>query len=87
MRGGVNVNIPVDEGRRIAGPSPSVDGNDKLALKNWGRTGYESRDVAMGLRIDNGLKNVAKTYGHRGYLTPTIRESNRVRRCCLLGHL
>ena len=74
--GGVNVNIPVDEGQAYRWAKSVWDGNDKLGIEELGLAlGMNPGDVADGIKIDNGLKNVAKTYGHRGYLTPTIRES------------
>src|SRR5947207_8656549 len=74
--GGVNVNIPVDEGQAYRWAKSIWDGNDKLGIEELGPAlGMNPGDVADGIKIDNGLKHVAKTYGHRGYLTPTIRES------------
>lgn len=74
--GGVNVTIPVDEGQAYHWAKSIWDGNDKLGIEELGPAlGMNPGDVADGIKIDNGLKNVAKTYGHRGYLTPTIKES------------
>lgn len=74
--GGVNVTIPVDEGQAYRWAKSVWDGNDKLGIEELGPAlGMNPGDVADGIKIDNGLKNVAKTYGHRGYLTSTIKES------------
>lgn len=74
--GGVNVTIPVDEGQAYRWAKSIWDGNDKLGIEELGPAlGMNPGDVADGIKIDNGLKNVAKTYGHRGYLTSTIKES------------
>lgn len=74
--GGVNVTIPVDEGLAYRWAKSIWDGNDKLGIEELGPAlGMNPGDVADGIKIDNGLKNVARAYGHRGYLTPTIKES------------
>ena len=74
--GGVNVTIPVEEGQAYRWAKSIWDGNDKLSIEELGPAlGMNPGDVADGIKIDNGLKNVARTYGHRGYLTTTIKES------------
>src|SRR6266550_341746 len=74
--GGVNVAIPVQEGQAYRWAKSVWDGNDKLGIEELGPAlGMNPGDIADGIKIDNGLKNIGKTYGRRGYLTPTIRES------------
>src|SRR5262249_35692092 len=52
------------------------DGNDKLTVEDLATAlGMNPGDIADGIKIDNGLKNVAKEYGHRGYLNATVKES------------
>jgi outer membrane protein assembly factor BamA len=74
--GGVNVSIPVTEGTSYRWAKSIWDGNDKLSVEDLGTAlGMNPGDVADGTRIDAGLKNIAKAYAARGYLTPTIKES------------
>ena len=74
--GGVNVTIPVTEGTGYRWAKSIWDGNDKLSVEDLGTAlGMNPGDVADGVKIDAGLKNVAKAYAQRGYLTPTIKES------------
>src|SRR3989440_8703254 len=71
--GGVNVTIPVEEGQMYRWAKSVWDGNDKLGIEDLGPAlGMNPGDIADGLKIDNGLKNVDKLYGRRGYLTPKI---------------
>jgi len=75
--GGVNVTIPVDEGQAYRWAKSIWDGNDKLGIEELGPAlGMNPGDVADGIKIDNGLKNVAKAYARRGYLNATIKESS-----------
>ena len=74
--GGVSVSVPVVEGRSYRWAKSVWDGNDKLTIEELATAlGMNPGDVADGIKIDNGLKNVAKAYGHRGYLNATIKES------------
>ena len=74
--GGVNVTIPVVEGAAYRWAKSIWDGNDKLTVEELGTAlGMNPGDLADGIKIDNGLKNVGKAYGRRGYLTPSIKES------------
>ena len=74
--GGVNVTIPVNEGVSYRWAKSIWDGNDKLALEDLATAlGMNPGDLADGTKIDNGLKNVARAYGNRGFLTPTIQSS------------
>ena len=74
--GGVNVNIPVTEGAGYRWAKSIWDGNDKLSVEDLGTAlGMNPGDIADGVKIDAGLKNIARAYAQRGYLTPTIKES------------
>ncbi|MFN2577786.1 MAG: POTRA domain-containing protein [Pyrinomonadaceae bacterium] len=75
--GGVNVTIPVEEGQAYRWAKSVWEGNDKLGVEDLAPAlGMNPGDIADGIKIDNGLKNVAKAYARRGYLTPTIKESS-----------
>lgn len=74
--GGVSVTVPVDEGLTYHWAKSVWDGNDKLTIEDLATAlGMNPGDLADGIKIDNGLKNVAKAYGNRGYLNVTINES------------
>ena len=74
--GGVSVSVPVVEGRSYRWAKSVWDGNDKLTIEELATAlGMNPGDVADGIKIDNGLNNVAKAYGHRGYLNATVKES------------
>src|SRR5436190_792938 len=74
--GGVNVTIPVNEGRSYRWAKSVWDGNDKLTVEDLSTAlGMNPGDLADGLKIDTGLKNVTKAYGKRGFLQPTIQPS------------
>ena len=74
--GGVNVTIPVNEGRSYRWAKSIWDGNDKLTVEDLGTAlGMNPGDLADGTRIDAGLKNVDKAYRKRGFLTPTVQSS------------
>lgn len=74
--GGVNVTIPVTEGSSYRWAKSIWDGNDKLSVEDLATAlGMNPGDIADGVKIDAGLKNVARAYAQRGYLTPTIKES------------
>jgi outer membrane protein assembly factor BamA len=74
--GGVSVSVPVVEGRSYRWAKSVWDGNDKLTIEELATAlGMNPGDVADGIKIDNGLKNIAKAYAHRGYLNATVKES------------
>jgi outer membrane protein assembly factor BamA len=74
--GGVNVTIPVAEGAGYRWAKSIWDGNDKLSVEDLATAlAMNPGDIADGVKIDAGLKNVAKAYAQRGYLTTTIKES------------
>jgi len=73
---GVSIAIPVEEGMTYRWAKSVWDGNDKLTVEDLATAlGMNPGDIADGIKIDNGLKNVAKEYGHRGYLNATVKES------------
>jgi outer membrane protein assembly factor BamA len=74
--GGVNVTIPVTEGPGYRWAKSIWDGNDKLPIEDLAAAlGMNPGDIADGVKIEAGLKNVAKAYAQRGYLTTTVKES------------
>jgi len=74
--GGVNVTIPVTEGPSYRWAKSIWEGNDKLSVEDLAMAlGMNPGDIADGVKIDAGLKNVAKAYAQRGYLTTTVNES------------
>jgi outer membrane protein assembly factor BamA len=74
--GGVNVTIPVEEGKSYRWAKSIWDGNDKLAVEDLATAlAMNPGDLADGTRIDNGLKNVDKAYRKRGFMTPTIQST------------
>jgi len=74
--GGVNVTIPVTEGAGYRWAKSIWDGNDKLTVEDLATAlGMNPGDVADGVKIDTGLKNVQKAYGTRGFLRPTIEAA------------
>jgi len=73
--GGVNVTIPVSEGLAYRWAKSIWDGNDKLNVEELATAlGMNPGDLADGVKIDKGLKEVDQAYGHRGFLTPTITQ-------------
>jgi outer membrane protein assembly factor BamA len=74
--GGVTVTIPVAEGPSYRWAKSVWDGNEKLTVDDLATAlGMNPGDLADGIKIDNGVKNVAKAYGRRGYLTATVKDS------------
>ena len=74
--GGVDVTIPVEEGLSYRWAKSVWDGNDKLTVGDLaGALGMNPGDLADGIKIDNGVKNVSKAYSNRGYLSATVKES------------
>lgn len=73
--GGVAVTIPVDEGQAYRWAKSIWDGNEKLAVEDLATAlGMNPGDLADGIKIDNGIKNVEKAYGRRGYLRASVHE-------------
>jgi outer membrane protein assembly factor BamA len=74
--GGVNVSIPVDEGKSYRWAKSIWDGNDKLTVEDLGAAlGMNPGDLADGTKIDAGLKNIEKAYRARGLLAPAIQST------------
>jgi outer membrane protein assembly factor BamA len=74
--GGVAVTIPVEEGPTYRWAKSIWEGNEKLTVEELATAlGMNPGDLADGIKIDNGIKNVAKAYGRRGHLTASVRES------------
>jgi len=73
---GVSVTIPVEEGQSYRWLKSVWEGNDKLPVEELATAlGMNPGDVADGVRIDAGLKNVARAYAKRGYMNATVKES------------
>jgi outer membrane protein assembly factor BamA len=74
--GGVTLTIPVDEGAVYSWEGSDWLGNQALTRDDLTTAlGMKTGEVADGVKIDTGLKEVRKAYGHRGYLAVTVRES------------
>jgi outer membrane protein assembly factor BamA len=74
--GGVAVTIPVAEGATYRWAKSIWDGNDKLGVEELATAlGMNPGDLADGIKIDQGVKNVARAYARRGHLTASVRES------------
>jgi len=74
--GGVDVSVPVEEGRSYRWLKSVWDGNEKLTIEELATAlGMNPGDLADGTRIDDGLKKVAEAYLRHGYLSATVRET------------
>ena len=74
--GGVSVTIPVDEGAVYSWDAAEWSGNQALTKEDLtAALGMTAGEVADGVKIDSGLKNMQKAYGRRGYITATFKES------------
>jgi len=74
--GGVAVTIPVEEGATYRWAKSIWDGNEKLGVEELATAlGMNPGDLADGIKIDQGVKNVARAYARRGHLTAAVRES------------
>jgi outer membrane protein assembly factor BamA len=73
---GVAITIPVDEGVVYSWGSADWSGNQALTNDDLtAALGMTPGEVADGARIDKGLKEVRKAFGHRGYLAAAVKES------------
>lgn len=73
--GGVGLTIPVDEGVVYAWGSAEWSGNQAVLSEDLNEAlGMKPGELADGLKIDKGLKEVRKAFGHRGYISAGIRE-------------
>src|SRR5258708_2023154 len=74
--GGVALTIPVEEGVVYSWGATEWSGNQVLTNEDLtAALGMTAGEVADGVKIDKGLKNVRKAYGHRGYLAAAVKES------------
>ena len=74
--GGVSVTIPVEEGVVYTWAGSEWNGNEKLTVDDLaGALGMNPGEVADGLKIEKGLKEVRRAYGRRGYLSAQVKES------------
>lgn len=73
---GVSVTVPVEEGQAYSWAGSEWNGNEKLTVDDLaGALGMNPGEVADGLNIDKGLKEVRRAYAHRGYLSAQVKES------------
>ena len=74
--GGVAVTIPVDEGVVYSWETAEWSGNQVLTKEDLtAALGMTPGEVADGVKIDLGLKEMRKAYGRRGYVTAAFKES------------
>ncbi len=74
--GGVSVTIPVEEGGVYSWGGSEWNGNEKLTVDDLaGALGMNPGEIADGLKIEKGLKEVRRAYGRRGYLSAQVKES------------
>jgi len=74
--GGVSVTIPVEEGAVYTWAGSEWNGNEKLTVDDLaGALGMNPGEVADGLKIEKGLKEVRRAYAGRGYLSAQVKES------------
>jgi len=74
--GGVAVTIAVDEGVVYSWEAAEWSGNQALTNEDLSvALGMKAGEVADGLKLDKGLKDVRKAYGHRGYMAAGVKES------------
>lgn len=74
--GGVALTIPVDEGVVYSWDAAEWSGNEALTKEDLtAALGMTPGEVADGSKIDQGLKDMRKAYGRRGYMTATFKES------------
>ena len=74
--GGVGVTIPVEEGLAYSWEKAEWMGNQAVTSEELSAAlGMKAGDVADGFKIDKGLIDVHKAYGHRGYVAASFRPS------------
>jgi len=74
--GGVALTIPVNEGVVYSWNDAEWSGNQALTKEDLtGALGMKSGELADGVKIDKGLKDVRKAYGRRGYIAVAFKES------------
>src|SRR5262249_22189954 len=76
---GVVVTIPVEEGAAFTWGRSEWNGNEKLSVEELAAAlGMNPGDLADGLKIDNGLKQVRLAYARRGHIAAELKESFEV---------
>lgn len=74
--GGVGVTIPVEEGVAYSWEKAEWSGNQAVTSEELSAAlGMKPGELADGFKIDKGLLDVHKAYGHRGYVAATFRPS------------
>jgi outer membrane protein assembly factor BamA len=73
---GVALTIPVDEGVVYSWDSADWTGNEAVLKEDLNEAlGMKTGEVADGVKIDKGLKEVRKAFGRRGYIAASFKES------------
>lgn len=73
---GVSVTIPVEEGAVYSWSGSEWNGNEKLTVDELAAAlGMNPDEIADGLKIEKGLKEVRRAYARRGYLAAQVLES------------
>ncbi len=76
---GVVVTIPVDEGAAYTWGRSEWNGNEKLTVDELATAlGMNPGELADGLKIDKGLKQVQLAYARRGHLTAQVKDTFEV---------
>ena len=76
---GVVITIPVEEGVAYTWGRSEWNGNDKLTVDELAAAlGMNPGELADGLKIDKGLKQVRLAYARRGHITAQVKESFEV---------
>ena len=74
---GVALTIPVDEGMVYSWNDADWAGNQALTREDLAEAlGMKTGELADGVKIDKGLKDVRKAYGRRGYIAVAFKESS-----------
>jgi outer membrane protein assembly factor BamA len=73
---GVVVTIPVEEGDAFTWGRSEWNGNEKLTVEDLATAlGMNPGELADGLKIDKGLKQVRLAYARRGHLAAEVKGS------------
>jgi outer membrane protein assembly factor BamA len=73
---GVALTIPVDEGVAYSWEAADWAGNQAVTKEDLTTAlGMKTGELADGVKIDNGLKEVRKAFGRRGYVGASFKES------------
>jgi len=76
---GVVVTIPVEEGSAYTWGRSEWNGNEKLSVDELAEArGMNPGEVADGLKIDKGLKQVRLAYARRGHIAADVKDSFEV---------